>query len=230
MNRSTTVFPPTPIRIPQGYNAPWRPSRGRAGARCSPSWHIRTTSLSVWGPWSAGSSTPARRSMSCASPMVRRPLHGVPGDLATIREKRTARTGRFAPGVTHTTLLSYPDMGLAPVGAEVLSKDVEALSVEADGLLVFDVTGITGHPDPRRRLPPRCWPRVGSTYRFSPGPSRRRWRAPCREETGAPFAGRRADQITHVVRVDRPAVHGQPRPCEPGPPDLGAVAPARAAR
>ena len=24
-----------------------------------------------------------------------------------------------------------------------------------------------------------------------------------REETGAPFAGRRADQITHVVRVDR---------------------------
>ena len=129
-------------------------------------------------------------------------LHGVPGDLATIRETELREAGSLL-GVTHTTLLSYPDMGLAPVGAEVLSKDVEALSVEADGLLVFDVTGITGHPDHqtataaavlaagRLDIPVLAWTLPETVA------------SALREETGAPFAGRRADQITHVVRVDR---------------------------
>lgn len=129
-------------------------------------------------------------------------LHGVPGDLATIRENELREAGSLL-GVTHTTLLSYLDMGLASVGAEVLSKDIEALSVEADGLLVFDVTGITGHPDHqtataaavlaagRLDIPVLAWTLPETVA------------SALREETGAPFDGRRADQITHVVRVDR---------------------------
>jgi LmbE family N-acetylglucosaminyl deacetylase/uncharacterized OsmC-like protein len=75
-------------------------------------------------------------------------LHGVPGDLAAVRAAELdAAAG--ALGVTRTTLLQYPDGALAGVERTTLAANVAAAaeSAQADGLLVFDSTGVTGHPD-----------------------------------------------------------------------------------
>jgi LmbE family N-acetylglucosaminyl deacetylase/uncharacterized OsmC-like protein len=75
-------------------------------------------------------------------------LHGAAGDLASVRAAELDAAAN-ALGVKRTTLLQYPDGGLAEVGRVRLAADVVAAveSSRADGLLVFDATGVTGHPD-----------------------------------------------------------------------------------
>ncbi len=54
-----------------------------------------------------------------------------------------------ALGVRRTTLLTHPDGGLSTLADGLLAGDVRS-AVEAfapDGLLVFDTSGVTGHPD-----------------------------------------------------------------------------------
>ncbi|MEO8264934.1 MAG: PIG-L deacetylase family protein [Ilumatobacteraceae bacterium] len=52
-------------------------------------------------------------------------------------------------GIRTTRLLSYPDGHLSEIGIEVLSAEIDGLAAERsiDCLLVFDESGITGHPD-----------------------------------------------------------------------------------
>lgn len=52
-------------------------------------------------------------------------------------------------GLSGTTLLNHPDGGLAAVPRHRAVADVAAVAqlVQPDGLLVFDETGVTGHPD-----------------------------------------------------------------------------------
>ncbi len=75
-------------------------------------------------------------------------LHGVEGDLRDIRERELADAAR-ALGVGEVTLLDLPDGGLAGVDVEVVAGHVAASAQQAgaDGLLTFDVDGVTGHPD-----------------------------------------------------------------------------------
>jgi N-acetylglucosamine malate deacetylase 2 len=54
-------------------------------------------------------------------------------------------------GAAGVTLLGYPDGGLAGLPADKLARHAAAAAAahRASGLLVFDDTGITGHPDHR---------------------------------------------------------------------------------
>jgi LmbE family N-acetylglucosaminyl deacetylase len=75
-------------------------------------------------------------------------LHAVDGDLAEIRGRELADAAQ-ALGIRTIRLLDYPDGGLADVDLAELSDHVVGLSRELDcqGLVVFDPSGITGHPD-----------------------------------------------------------------------------------
>lgn len=75
-------------------------------------------------------------------------LHGVAGDLESIRAAEFVAAGRLL-GVHTCHLLDYPDGGLsAQPLAELVAHVLRASeAVDPDTLLVFDVGGITGHPD-----------------------------------------------------------------------------------
>ena len=78
-------------------------------------------------------------------------LRNRPGDLANIRaaELRTAAT---ALGIDTVELLAYPDGHLGDVAIDELAHHVRTLiaAVRPSHLLVFDDSGVTGHPDHRR--------------------------------------------------------------------------------
>ena len=74
-------------------------------------------------------------------------LHGVAGDLRTLREQEL-RTAAERLGACWVRLLDHPDGGLAnrtPDLVEDVGAAVRAFS--PDVLLVFDRDGISGHPD-----------------------------------------------------------------------------------
>lgn len=78
-------------------------------------------------------------------------LHGVPGSLAEVRAKEL-REAADALGVSAVELLDHPDGRLPEVPVSDLAAQVTAAATRADatGLLVFDPSGVTGHPDHRR--------------------------------------------------------------------------------
>jgi LmbE family N-acetylglucosaminyl deacetylase len=75
-------------------------------------------------------------------------LQGVEGDLGVIRAAELIAAGERL-GVGSVELLSYPDGALSDeLGEELVGHVLRtAADVGADGLLVFDDGGITGHPD-----------------------------------------------------------------------------------
>ncbi len=131
-------------------------------------------------------------------------LHGVEGDLTSLRERELAAAGQVL-GADPPVLLSYPDGALAMVGVDELSRHVAAVAdqVGADGLLVFDTDGVTGHPDhvaataaavaaaDRSGVPVLGWtvPRAVA--------------AALNAEYGADFTGQEDADIDLVVTVDR---------------------------
>lgn len=131
-------------------------------------------------------------------------LHGVEGDLATIRATELADAAR-ALGVHEVLLRAYPDGGLVDLEPDVLTADIDraVTASGADGLVVFDDGGVTGHPDHRRAttaavvvarergLPVLAWTLPADVA------------AQLRAEFDAPFVGHPADQIDVVVDVDR---------------------------
>ena len=74
-------------------------------------------------------------------------LHGVDGDLRTVREQEL-RTAADRLGACWVRLLDHPDGALAPLGAALLDDTLAAIrSFSPDVLLVFDRDGVTGHRD-----------------------------------------------------------------------------------
>lgn len=68
-------------------------------------------------------------------------------DLAGIRGREFAAAARSL-GITDTVLLDFPDGNLGDVCRSRLAGEViDAARMRVDGLLVFDLTGVTGHPD-----------------------------------------------------------------------------------
>lgn len=131
-------------------------------------------------------------------------LHGVAGDLHRIRAQELAAAGE-AIGVRATVLRSYPDGALASVCRSRLVGEVIDVvrSVEADGLVAFDPSGVTGHPDHTAAttaalaaadlldLPVLGWTLpdvVADTLN---------------EERKTTFTGHPAEEVDYVVRVDR---------------------------
>ena len=108
-------------------------------------------------------------------------------------------------GLAGVTLLSYPDGHLAAAPAGELPAHVTRLagSLGADGLLVFDETGVTGHPDHQAAT------RAAQRAAVAAGLPVLAWVLPepvagqLRAETGTAFAGQPMGRIDLCVRVDR---------------------------
>jgi len=131
-------------------------------------------------------------------------------DLRATREAELHRAGTEL-GVASVALLEYSDGALAGVArAELASRVLDAArrvgaTGGPDGLLVFDDTGITGHPDHRAAtaaaadaaelaaLPVLAWTLPADVA------------AVLRAETGQPFAGRPEAEIDMSIVVDRAA-------------------------
>lgn len=131
-------------------------------------------------------------------------LHDVPGDLAAVRATELAGAAAVL-GVDPVQLADYPDGALSEVDVADLSAHVIDLAgkVGADGLMVFDTSGVTGHPDHARAtvaalaaaeslgLPVLGWtvPTIVATA--------------LNQEYGAGFTGHDPADIDLVVTLDR---------------------------
>ena len=75
-------------------------------------------------------------------------LHGVDGELSEVRAAELADAAQVL-GISSVRLLSYPDGSLDRTpAAELVDEILEAVDrTRAEGLLVFDPSGVTGHPD-----------------------------------------------------------------------------------
>jgi N-acetylglucosamine malate deacetylase 2 len=131
-------------------------------------------------------------------------LNQTQADLHRARETEL-RQAAAELGAAGITLLDYPDGGLAGVPADQLAGHVAdaAARAGASGVLVFDDTGITGHPDHRaatgaavqagRRagLPVLAWTLPAAVA------------ARLSAETGQGFAGQPPGRIDLCLRVSR---------------------------
>ncbi len=141
----------------------------RRGPRSLPSWLTRTMSPSG----SAGCSMPssgggAAVDVLCLTHGEASTLHGVDGNLLAVRESELTAAADLL-GVSHAWLRNHRDGALGEVDPEILTGAVldVARGAVPQGLLVFDTTGITGHPDhvaasaaavrPPRHWTFRCW-------------------------------------------------------------------------
>ena len=90
----------------------------------------------------------ARVSVLCFTHGEASTLHGVDGDLHAVREAESSAAAQ-ALRFDGVTLLDRPDGALAETPVVTLAAEVVAVAerVGADGLVVFDPTGVTGHPD-----------------------------------------------------------------------------------
>ena len=125
-------------------------------------------------------------------------------DLDTEREAelRHASTQLAAASLT---LLSYPDGRLAAIPPTALAAHAVELGVRhrPDGLLVFDDTGVTSHPDHRAAT------RAAVLAAAATGLPVLAWALPAavadrlRAETGLPFTGQPPGRLDLRLRVDR---------------------------
>jgi len=128
-------------------------------------------------------------------------------NAADLRRTREAelRQASAELGVATVTLLDYPDGRLADVPPGQAATHVRELAARhrPGGLLVFDDTGITGHPDHKAATAAAV--RAGRAA----GLPVLAWALPAavasrlRAETGQAFAGQPAGQTDFCVRVDR---------------------------
>ncbi|MFN3601388.1 MAG: PIG-L family deacetylase [Dietzia sp.] len=133
-------------------------------------------------------------------------LHGVEGDLSQIRELEL-RAAADALGARGVTLRDLRDGGLSALDPAVLDDEVERALERSrpDGLVVFDSTGISGHPDHVAATAAAV--RVGDRH----GLPVLAWTLPdeicgtLAVEGFAGFLGRPADEIDLALTVDRTA-------------------------
>jgi LmbE family N-acetylglucosaminyl deacetylase len=136
------------------------------------------------------------------------------GEASTLNENRTnllrqreheLRKAGAALGAAAITLLGYRDGHLAAQPPGELADRVTALAARhhPDGLLAFDDTGVTGHPDHRAATAAAV---RAATARALPVLA---WALPAdvadtlRAETGQPFAGQPPGNLDFQIPVDR---------------------------
>jgi LmbE family N-acetylglucosaminyl deacetylase len=148
-------------------------------------------------------------------------LHGRPGDLRTLRAQELREAARELD-VETVRLLDEPDGGLAGVDQDLLVSEVAAVvrSYAADGLLVFDLGGVTGHSDHDAAS------RAALAAADVLGLGVLAWTLPTdvavtlNGEFGAGFVGREPDAVDLVLPVDRTrqraAVAAHPSQAVPG--------------
>ncbi len=121
-------------------------------------------------------------------------------DLCVVRAAELRSAGHEL-GIQEVRLLGHPDGGLESVDPAVLADQVSAMAIEthAQGLLVFDSTGVTSHPD--HVAATTAARRAGAAL----GIGVLAWTLPAAvaEALGSPFVGRPEDEIDVVLAVDR---------------------------
>ena len=133
-------------------------------------------------------------------------LHGAAGDLGVVRATELAAAAR-ALMVSDVLLLDHADGALPGIDLDILVDDVVryATAVGAGGFLVFDLGGITGHPDHQRATEAALL--AGERLNLAVIA----WSIPMSVADslngafGTAFAGRTEAEIDIVLRVDRSA-------------------------
>lgn len=148
-------------------------------------------------------------------------LHGRPGDLRIVRAEEL-RAAAAVLRVDAVRLLDEADGDLAQADPGCLAAEVVTAAHHhvADGLLVFDLGGVTGHPDHDAAT------RAALAAARPLGLDVLAWTLPTpvaatlHSESGAPFVGRDAGEVDLVVTVDRTrqldAVREHPSQAVPG--------------
>lgn len=127
---------------------------------------------------------------------------GASSDLFAVREQEL-REASGKLGVRSVTLLAYPDGRLSDVPTPELSRHVElqVARFRPDGLLVFDDTGVTAHPDYQAAT--RAAAAAGCNLPILA------WSLPAtiadqlRRESGQPFVGRPPGELDLCIRATR---------------------------
>lgn len=148
-------------------------------------------------------------------------LQGVEGDLSVIREGELEAAARVL-GVERVSLLDYPDGALAQTDVQALVVEVLAAvdTSRAEGLIAFDSTGVSAHPDHMRATEAaisaaaqRDLPVLGWTLPLAVTKQ-------LQAEHGVPFIGHGQDEVDLEVTVDRTrqllAIEEHPSQAVPG--------------
>ena len=135
-------------------------------------------------------------------------FHGAPGDLHAVRADELSAAGAILR-LQEAILLSYSDGHLGKACRTRLAGDAidAARNVRADGLLVFDAGGVTGHPD---HVAATAAALTAAAILDVPVLG---WTLPqdvaetLNAERGTAFTGTPDDEIDFVVPVDRARQH-----------------------
>lgn len=148
-------------------------------------------------------------------------LHGVEGDLAQVREGEL-RSAAKELGLAQVRLLSYPDGDLMSVDQAWLRAEISAdvSDFAVDGLVVFDPSGVTSHPD--HQAATLAATQAGQEL----GLGVLGWTLPANvaavlaEEFAVPFIGHQQQDVDLIIDVDRgpqlKAVQCHPSQAVPG--------------
>jgi N-acetylglucosamine malate deacetylase 2 len=163
----------------------------------------------------------ARVSVLCLTHGEASTLHGVVGELTALRADELAAAAKVL-GLSEVTLLDHPDGGLSGLDPARLDADVRRAiaTAEPDGLIGFDLTGVTGHPDHAsataaavRAAEVLDLPVLGWTLPLAVAET-------LRGEYSAPFDGHAEGDVDLVLPVDRTsqlqAVECHPSQAVPG--------------
>jgi N-acetylglucosamine malate deacetylase 2 len=165
--------------------------------------HPDDESFALGAVLAAFAETGAQVSVLCLTRGEASTLHGVEGDLTELRaDELTAAAA--ALGLHNVVLLAYPDGRLPEVDVDQLAAQVvsTAQEVDADGIIGFDLTGVTGHRDHTHATAAAI--RAAATL----GLAVLGWTVPdtvaekLRDEHGAPFEGHAETEVDLVVTVD----------------------------
>jgi LmbE family N-acetylglucosaminyl deacetylase len=131
-------------------------SRPEPASRALPAWssvlavvaHPDDESFGLGAILDAFNRAASRTSVLCLTHGEASTVHGVAGNLVELRGQEFAAAAAIL-GVSDLTLRDYPDGGLEQVHRGRLVAEVidVAGAARAAGLLVFDPSGVTGHPD-----------------------------------------------------------------------------------
>lgn len=185
--------------------------------------HPDDESFALGGVLSAFADAGAQVSVLCLTRGEASTLHGVAGDLSRLRADELSAAAT-ALGLHDVALLAYPDGRLSEVDRDQLAAHVvtSARAIEADGLIGFDLTGVTGHPDHAtataaaiRAADALDLPVLGWTLPDTVAQQL------C-DEHAVPFEGRTEAEIDLVVTVDR-AVQRKAVGCHPSQAVPGSV-------
>ena len=130
-----------PIRSPRTLLPSWRAALAVVA-------HPDDESFGLGAVLAAFAAAGASTTVLCFTHGEASTLHGVPGDLDQIRRDELAAASTLL-GVDHTVLRGYPDGQLGSTCRSRLIGDVLDVARETrpEGVLVFDPSGVTGHPD-----------------------------------------------------------------------------------